>query len=150
MRVLPRHSGADGVKSPFVRALLRLKLTSERGLLVANYLQLATFGFSEFFGKPLVFWNPSCLYNGAMRDAANFSSPMNLYEASDHAELKILLITGGWDVRRSFNQIGIQPGDRVRILRRAPFGGPLMIDNQGTHVAVGKQLAEQIRVEVLP
>jgi ferrous iron transport protein A len=75
---------------------------------------------------------------------------MTLYEAGDEAELKILLITGGWEVRRSFNQMGIQPGDRVRILRRAPFGGPLMIDNQGTHVAVGKQLAEQIRVEVLP
>jgi ferrous iron transport protein A len=74
---------------------------------------------------------------------------MTLYDAGDQAELRILLITGGWEVRRSFNQIGIQPGDRVRILRRAPFGGPLMIDNQGTHVAVGKQLAEQIRVEVL-
>ena len=85
-----------------------------------------------------------------MRDTANFDSPMNLYEARDHAELRILLITGGWEVRRSFNQMGIQPGDRVRVLRRAPFGGPLEIDNQGTHVAVGKQLAEQIRVEVLP
>jgi ferrous iron transport protein A len=84
-----------------------------------------------------------------MRDTANFDSPINLYEADDQVELKILLITGGWEVRRSFNQIGIQPGDHVRVLRRAPFGGPLMIDNQGTHVAVGKQLAEQIRVEVL-
>ena len=84
-----------------------------------------------------------------MFNTANFGSPMNLYEAGDHAELKILLITGGWEVRRSFNQIGIQPGDRVRILRRAPFGGPLMIDNQGTRVAVGKNLAEKIRVEVL-
>jgi Fe2+ transport system protein FeoA len=45
--------------------------------------------------------------------------------------------------------MGIQPGDRVRILRRAPFGGPLMIDSQGTRVAVGKQLAEQIHVEVV-
>ncbi|HTS70387.1 MAG TPA: FeoA family protein [Terriglobia bacterium] len=84
-----------------------------------------------------------------MFNTANFGSPMNLYEAGDHAELKILLITGGWEVRRSFNQMGIQPGDRVRILRRAPFGGPLMIDNQGTRVAVGKNLAEKIRVEVL-
>ncbi len=75
---------------------------------------------------------------------------MNLYQADDHAHLRILLITGGWDVRRSFNQMGIQPGDRVRVLRRAPFGGPLMIDNRGTQVAVGKQLAEKIRVEVLP
>jgi Fe2+ transport system protein FeoA len=85
-----------------------------------------------------------------MRDTANFDSPMTLYEAGTHAKLRILLITGGWDVRRSFNQIGIQPGDRVRILRRAPFGGPLVIDNRGTQVAVGKQLAEKIRVEVLP
>jgi ferrous iron transport protein A len=85
-----------------------------------------------------------------MRDSANFASPINLYEADDDAELRILLITGGWEVRRSFNQIGIQPGDRVRVLRRAPFGGPLMIDNQGTRVAVGKRLAEKIRVEVLP
>jgi len=85
-----------------------------------------------------------------MRDTANFDSPITLYEAGDHAELKVLLITGGWEVRRSFNQLGIQPGDRVRILRRAPFGGPLMIDNQGSQVAIGKQLAEKIRVEVLP
>jgi ferrous iron transport protein A len=85
-----------------------------------------------------------------MRDTETFASPMNLYEAEDQAELRILLITGGWEVRRSFNQIGIQPGDRVRVLRRAPFGGPLMIDNKGTRVAVGKQLAEKIRVEVLP
>jgi Fe2+ transport system protein FeoA len=85
-----------------------------------------------------------------MRDVANFDSPINLYEADAHATLRILLITGGWEVRRSFNQMGIHPGDRVRVLRRAPFGGPLMIDSRGTRVAVGKQLAEKIRVEVLP
>jgi ferrous iron transport protein A len=85
-----------------------------------------------------------------MRDAANFDSPISLYEADDHAELRILLITGGWGVRRSLNQMGIQPGDRVRVLRRAPFGGPLVIDNRGTHVAVGRGMAEKIRVEVLP
>jgi len=85
-----------------------------------------------------------------MRNDTNFDSPINLYEACDHASLRILLITGGWEVRRSFNQMGIQPGDRVRVLRRAPFGGPLVIDNRGTHVAVGKKLAEQIHVEVLP
>jgi len=85
-----------------------------------------------------------------MRNAAKFDSPINLYDAEDHAELRILLITGGWEVRRSFNQLGIQPGGRVRVVRRAPFGGPLMIDSQGTQVAVSKQLAEKIRVEVLP
>jgi ferrous iron transport protein A len=113
-------------------------------------LQLATFGQFGLLKNTSLFWNPSCLNKGAMRNYANFSSPINLYEASDQDELRILLITGGWDVRRCFNQIGIQPGDRVRVLRHAPFGGPLVLDNQGTHVAVGKQLAQQIRVEVLP
>jgi ferrous iron transport protein A len=84
-----------------------------------------------------------------MRDTLNFSPPLNLYEADDQAELRILLITGGWEVRRSFNQIGIQPGDHIRVLRHAPFGGPLVIDNQGTQVAIGKQLAQKIRIEVL-
>ncbi|MDR3674787.1 MAG: FeoA family protein [Acidobacteriota bacterium] len=84
-----------------------------------------------------------------MRDTANFNSPMNLYEAGDDAELRILLIDGGWGVRRSFNQIGIQPGDHVRVLRHAPFGGPLVIDNKGTQVAVGRGMAEKVRVEVL-
>ena len=85
-----------------------------------------------------------------MRDTANFSSPINLYQADDDVELEILSITGGWGVRRSLNQMGIQPGDRVRVLRRAPFGGPLVIDNRGTRVAVGRGMAEKIRVEVLP
>ena len=85
-----------------------------------------------------------------MLNNAKFDSPLNLYEAEGQASLKVLRILGGWETRRSFNQIGIHAGDRIRVLRRAPFGGPLVIDNRGTHVAVGKQLAEKIKVEVLP
>jgi ferrous iron transport protein A len=85
-----------------------------------------------------------------MQDATNFCSPINLSEASDQAELKIVLIAGGWGIRRHLNQIGIQPGDHVRVVRRAPFGGPVLIENHGTQVAVGRGMAENIRVEVLP
>ena len=85
-----------------------------------------------------------------MLNNAKFDSPLNLYEAEDHADLKIRTILGGWEIRRSFNELGIHAGDRIRVVRRAPFGGPLVIDNQGTHVAVSKQLAEKVKVEVLP
>ncbi len=85
-----------------------------------------------------------------MHRITDLTSGLNLYEAEDSADLRILLITGGWRVRRSFNQMGIQTGDRVRVLRRAPFGGPVMVDNQGSQVAIGKQLAEKVQVEVLP
>ena len=85
-----------------------------------------------------------------MLNNAKFDSLSNLYEAEGQAPLKVLTILGGWETRRSFNQIGIHAGDWIRVLRRAPFGGPLVIDNRGTHVAVGKQLAEKIKVEVQP
>jgi len=85
-----------------------------------------------------------------MLNNAKFDSPLNLYEAEDQADLKIRTILGGWEIRRSFNELGIHAGDRIRVLCRAPFGGPLVIDNGGTHVAVSKQLAEKIKVEVLP
>jgi ferrous iron transport protein A len=85
-----------------------------------------------------------------MLNKAKFDSPLCLYEAEGKALLKVLAILGGWETRRSFNQIGIHAGDQIRVLRRAPFGGPLVIDNGGTHVAVGKQLAQKIKVEVLP
>ena len=84
-----------------------------------------------------------------MLNKAKFDSRLNLYEAEGQAPLKVLAILGGWLTRRSFNEIGIHAGDRIRVLDRAPFGGPLLIDNRGTHVAVGKQLAEKIKVEVL-
>jgi len=98
----------------------------------------------------VVVWNAFCPIMGAMLNNAKFDSPVNLYQAVDHAYLKICAIVGGWGIRRSFNQIGIHAGDRIRVLCRAPFGGPLVIDNAGTHVAVSKQLAEKIKVEVLP
>jgi Fe2+ transport system protein FeoA len=85
-----------------------------------------------------------------MLNTAKFESPLNLYEAEDEARLKVLAILGGWEIRRSFNQIGIHTGDRIRVLCRAPFGGPLVIDNRGTRVAVSKQLAQNIKVEILP
>lgn len=85
-----------------------------------------------------------------MESFAKFDSPLNLYQAGGHATLRILLICGDWGVRRSFNQMGIHAGDRVRVLCKAPFGGPLVIENRGTQVAVSKQLAEKIKVEVLP
>jgi Fe2+ transport system protein FeoA len=85
-----------------------------------------------------------------MSHDAKFDSPLSLYKVDGQPYLKIQSILGGWDTRRSFNQIGIHAGDRIRVVCRAPFGGPLVIDNRGTQVAVSKQLAEKIKVEVLP
>jgi len=85
-----------------------------------------------------------------MKSAAKSAPALNLYDARKHSNLRIRLISGNWEVRRSFSQLGLHVGDRVRVVRKAPFGGPLIVENRGSKVAIGRQLAENIRVEVLP
>lgn len=85
-----------------------------------------------------------------MDTAAQFPPTVDLYQAQSRSDLKVLTISGGWTVRRSFNQMGIYAGERVRVLRKAPFGGPLVIESRGGEVAISKQLAERIRVQVIP
>ena len=77
------------------------------------------------------------------------TSLLTLDQARTNSTLKISSISGGWGVRRNLNEVGLHVGDSIRILRKAPFGGPLMVVNHGTKVAVGRQLAEKIKVEVI-
>ncbi len=77
-------------------------------------------------------------------------TPLSLYQASVSTDLKVLLVQGGWGARHRLNQIGIHEGDLIQVRWKAPFGGPLVIENLGVQVAIGKQLAEKVQVEVLP
>jgi DtxR family transcriptional regulator, Mn-dependent transcriptional regulator len=43
---------------------------------------------------------------------------------------------------------GIRPGARVRVMGLEPFGGPLRIDVGGREHAVGRELADKIRIEL--
>lgn len=45
-------------------------------------------------------------------------------------------------------QRGIRPGARVRVQRRAPLGGPVMVEIDGASVAIARSLAH--RIVVLP
>jgi len=63
--------------------------------------------------------------------------------------LKVISISGGWGVRRNLNEVGVHVGDTIQILRRAPFGGPLVVASHGTEVAIGRQMAEKVKVEVI-
>ena len=53
------------------------------------------------------------------------------------------------DLRRWLAAIGIARGDRVTVLRRAPFGGPIHLRaHTGGEFAVDRGLAQRIRVEL--
>jgi Fe2+ transport system protein FeoA len=74
---------------------------------------------------------------------------MNLYQARNLSALRISLISGGWVVRRNLNELGLHVGDELSVVRKAPFGGPMVVENRGNRVAIGRRLAEKIGVEVL-
>ena len=44
-------------------------------------------------------------------------------------------------------QLGLLPGDCVRVVRTAPLGGPLLVEFAGRSVALGRDVAIVIIVE---
>jgi len=61
---------------------------------------------------------------------------------------KVRDIVGGMGVRLRLEQMGIHPGDFVRIKRRGVLRGPIIIEANGTEVALGRGIASRILVEV--
>ncbi|MFU8827561.1 MAG: FeoA family protein, partial [Brevefilum sp.] len=59
----------------------------------------------------------------------------------------IIDYTGGKGIESKLRQLGISPGRKVKILRFAPLGGPVMLDVEGRAVAIGRGIAERIQVE---
>lgn len=75
---------------------------------------------------------------------------MTLYDAVEEARVKIVEIQGNWTARHQLRELGLHVGDSVRVLRRAPLGGPVAVRNRHTVLAVGRQIARNIKVELVP
>jgi len=71
----------------------------------------------------------------------------SLLEISSQTSVKIISISGGKGARRSLAQLGIGVGSIITIKRNAPFAGPLLIENHGTSIAIGRGVASKIMVE---
>ena len=46
-------------------------------------------------------------------------------------------------------EMGCLPGNRVELLQVAPFGDPLFLNINGSHVAIRVETAREIEVEIL-
>lgn len=44
-------------------------------------------------------------------------------------------------------QLGFLPGNTVRIIRRAPLHGPLLVEIEGREIVIGRGIARQVLVE---
>jgi ferrous iron transport protein A len=50
-------------------------------------------------------------------------------------------------MQRRLAQLGFLPGNQVRIIRSAPFHGPLLLEVEGREIVLGRGVAAHILVE---
>ncbi|GAB4341252.1 MAG: FeoA domain-containing protein [Calditrichia bacterium] len=60
---------------------------------------------------------------------------------------KIVEISGGKGSRQLLAQLGIGVGSLITVRRNAPFAGPVLVENHGVSVAIGRGVAAKILVE---
>jgi ferrous iron transport protein A len=63
-------------------------------------------------------------------------------------QVRVMMIDGGRRVRAHLNTLGIHIGDWLTVVERAPFRGPVLVEINGTRLALGRGIAAKIRVDV--
>jgi DtxR family Mn-dependent transcriptional regulator len=81
------------------------------------------------------------------RREANLISVKSL---ADNQSGKVVFIRGGQQVVKRMMDLGLTPGTELKVIRSAPFKGPVQIDVRGSQLAIGQQIAGKIFVEVKP
>ena len=61
---------------------------------------------------------------------------------------RVVMIDGGHRVRAHLNTLGIHIGDWLTVVERAPFRGPVLVEVNGSRLALGRGVAAKIRVDI--
>ncbi|MCK4415846.1 MAG: ferrous iron transport protein A [Thermoplasmatales archaeon] len=62
---------------------------------------------------------------------------------------KIVSIQGGYGFQRKLGVMGIREKQKIKIVSRQPFHGPLTIEVRGSQMTLGRGMAQKIMVEVV-
>lgn len=74
---------------------------------------------------------------------------MTLNSIAVRQSARVSLIEGGQGVRSHLNLLGIHVGDVLEVIERAPFRGPVLVQINGSRVALGRGVARRILLEEL-
>jgi Fe2+ transport system protein FeoA len=61
--------------------------------------------------------------------------------------VRIASIEGDPRTKSKLRQFGLYPGDLARVVRFAPFDGPVLLEVRGMEIALGRSIAKHILVE---
>jgi ferrous iron transport protein A len=70
-----------------------------------------------------------------------------LLQFSPGDSVRVVDFHGGVNLRSKLIQYGIYPGDYLHLLRKAPLGGPLLVECNEREIALGRGIADKIIVE---
>ena len=84
-----------------------------------------------------------------VRKQASATDTYPLDRVPSCARAEVLAVTNDRDANRRLAQLGILVGAKLHVLRSAPMGGPVLLEVQGSTVALGRGLARGVSVRVL-
>lgn len=70
-----------------------------------------------------------------------------LEQAALGLPVRVSGIDGGHEVRSRLATMGLLPGVILSVLQRGPLGGPVLIEVDGTRIALGRGVARKVLVE---
>lgn len=73
---------------------------------------------------------------------------MGLLEVPLGKWVRIVGLKGDARLRDRLTHHGLYPGDNLRVLRTAPLDGPLLVEVNGRELALGREVAGKILVEI--
>ena len=74
---------------------------------------------------------------------------MNLINVKNGKWVRVISFRGGRGMQRRLAQLGFLPGNKVRIIRTAPFHGPVILEVEGREIVLGRRVASHIFVEYI-
>jgi ferrous iron transport protein A len=75
-----------------------------------------------------------------------FAAMMTLDTVQLKKTARVTSIDGGRGVRSHLNTLGIHVGDELKVIEKAPFRGPVLVEVHGMRVALGRGIAAKVVV----
>jgi len=74
---------------------------------------------------------------------------MKLSDVSAGTRVKFSSLENIASLSAKLKQYGLYKGDFLSVIRIAPLGGPVLIEVNGREIALGREIAEKILVELV-
>ena len=74
---------------------------------------------------------------------------ISLLNIPNNKKARIISVDGGAEFLRKLQVMGIRKDQKIKIVSKQPFRGPLTIEVSGSQMTLGRGMAKKIMVEVI-